>query len=134
MSAPPPEPLSFGPSSPCPNCGQLWSENAPACPNCGFLRPAVWPPVPTGQVSAAPVPPRLATGNATGDLMLGLGISVASWAIFGLGFILLPILYLSLNSRFPVFARGLGYGWLGGIALAFGAFLICTAYVFIPKG
>ena len=132
MSLPPPEPLPSGPSTPCPNCGQLWPENAPACPNCGFLRPAVWPPVPTGQVSAATAPPRLVTGNAKGDIALGLGISVVSYAIFGLGLVLLPILYLILNSRFPVFARGLGYGWLGGIALAFGAFLICTAYVFSP--
>ena len=133
MSLPPPEPLPAGPSAPCPNCGQLWPENAPACPNCGFLRPVVWPPTPTGQVSAAPVLSRLITGNAKGDIILGLGISVVSYVIFGLGLVLLPILYLTLNSRFPIFARGLGYGWLGGIALAFGAFLICTAYVFIPK-
>ena len=132
MSTPPLEPPPAGLSAPCPNCGQLWPENAPACPNCGFLRPAVWPPTPTGQVSAAPAPPRLATGTATGDIALGLGISVISYAIFGLGLVLLPILYLTLNSRFPVFARGLGYGWLGGIGLAFGAFLICTAYMFSP--
>ena len=132
MPLPPPEPLSAGPSAPCPNCGQLWPENAPVCPNCGFLRPAVWPPVPIGQASVAPPPPRLVTGSATGDIMFGLGISIVSYAVFGLGLVLLPILYLTLSSRFPVFARGLGYGLLGGIALAFGAFLICTTYVFIP--
>lgn len=134
MSVPlPPEPSSFGPSSPCPNCGQAWPENAPACPNCGFLRPAIWPPTPAGQISAAPVPPRLLTGNAKGDIWLGLGISLVLYAAFGAGLLLLPILYLILNSRLPIFARGLGYGWLGGIALVFGAFLVCTAYFFIPS-
>lgn len=126
MSVPlPPEPLSSGPSAPCPNCGLPWPENAPACPNCGFLRPAVWPPTPQGQVAPIPHLPRLVTKSATGDLLLGLGLSLISFFGVGLGVVAMPILYFVLQPRYPAFARGIGFGWLGGMALLLGAFAVC---------
>ena len=113
------------PSAPCPNCGTPWPENAPACPNCGRLRPAVWPPAPAGSPAAAPPPAtRLVTRSETGDILLGLGVSVAA-LLAGIGFLLLPILYFVLKRQTPTFARGLGFGWLAGTALLLGALGVC---------
>lgn len=114
---------------PCPNCGQPWPENAPACPNCGLLRPAVWPPPPGGSAAPSPVPLRLVTGKAAGDIALGVFLSLLSFALAGLGVVLMPILYFVFQPRFPVFARGLGFGWLTGMALILGAFAVCVAVV-----
>ena len=132
MSVPPPGPLPPEASSPCPNCGQPWPENAPACPNCGFLRPtgSSWPPAPQGAAVPSPVPPRLVTGKAAGDIVLGLFLSLLSFALAGLGVILMPVLYFVFQPRFPVFARGIGFGWLTGMALILGAVAVCFAVVF----
>lgn len=127
MSVPPPEPAALEVSPPCPNCGQPWQENAPACPNCGFLRPSVWPP-PGSQPGVSPRPPsNLVTNSVTADILLALGISVVCFATLGAGLLLNPILYFALRRQYPVFARGLGFGWLGGTALTLGALAVCIA-------
>ena len=129
MSVLPPGPLPSEASIPCPNCGRPWPANAPACPNCGLLRPAVWPPSPSGSAAPSPVPPRLVTGKAAGDIVLGLLLSLLSFALAGLGVVLMPILYFVFQPRFPVFARGIGFGWLTGMALILGAVAVCFAVV-----
>ena len=122
MSVPPPQP-----SPPCPNCGLPWPPEAPICPNCGYVRPEIpsWPPSPGGQPGlAAPIPSKLVTGNDTGDVLLGVGISLASLFV-GIGIIAMPILYFALRRSYPVLARGLGFGWLVGAAAALGILAIC---------
>ena len=124
MSVLPPQPL---PSPPCPNCGMPWPPEAPVCPNCGYVRPEIpsWPPSPGGQPGlSATLPPKLATGNATGDIMLGIGVGLASFAV-GIGILAAPVLYFVLRGSYPVLARGLGFGWLAGVVLLLGAFAIC---------
>ncbi len=121
MSVPPP------PSVPCPNCGMPWPADAPVCPNCGYVRPDIpsWPPPPGGRIGAPSVPySKLVTGSDTGDILLGLGISLASFFV-GIGIIVMPILYFALRRSYPVLARGLGFGWLTGTALLLGALAIC---------
>lgn len=131
MSVPPPGSLPLEASSPCPNCGQPWPPNAPACPNCGFLRPvgSSWPPTPIGQAETAPrpsAPSKLVTSTATGDILLGLGLSALLFVMLGAGLLVVPVLYLALRRQYPVFARGLGFGWLGGSAIILGAFALCV--------
>ena len=109
--------------TPCPNCGAPWPPGAGVCPNCGFVRPA-WPP-PAGRVAPAPPVPRLITGKAWGDLTLGIGLSFLSNFLAGAGFLLMPVLYFTLKRNYPVFARGIGYGILAGLALLLGAFAFC---------
>lgn len=115
------------PSPPCPNCGLPWPPDAPVCPNCGYVRPEIpsWPPSPGGQPGLLALPPvKLVTGHATGDIFLGLGISLASFLV-GIGIVVMPILYFALRRRYPILARGFGFGWLAGMALLLGAFAIC---------
>ena len=53
--------------------------------------------------------------------MLGFAIAVAS-TIMGVGFFLMPILYVVLQRKYPVLARGIGWGWL---LVVLGAFAVC---------
>ena len=91
------------------------------------MRPAApaWPPPPSG-LAAGPLPPasRLVTGNATGDVLLGLGVSLLSLLV-GVGLVAAPILYFALRRQYPNFGRGLGFGWLVGAALLLGALTVC---------
>ena len=126
------------PNTVCPNCGQAWPPGAAVCPHCGFVRPgasAAWPPPPGGLVAPPPPPvSKLVTGRAWGDITLGIGLSVVSCFLLGLGFILMPILYFTLRPKYPVFARGLGYGFLAGVALLLGAFALCLVALSSYKG
>ena len=116
----------------CPNCRTEWSGEVTVCPNCGYVRPSEmsWPPAPTGQ-GQVPLPPRmpfvpkLVTGKVWGDISLGISITLASFVVYCLGLIVMPILYFSLRAQYPVFARGIGYGLLGGALIALGALGVC---------
>jgi len=87
--------------------------------------PAVWPPPPEG-TPPPPAPPagKLITRSQTGDFALGPVLSVASFFVMCLGFLVTPILYLAVYRTYPAFARGLGWGWvltvLGATAVCFG--------------
>lgn len=124
-----PVPLPPVPSPPCPNCGMPWPPAAPVCPNCGYVRPDIpsWPPPPGGQPSlpAMPPPVKLVTGNAAGDIVLGVGVSLASFFV-GIGILVIPIMYFVLRRPYPVLARGLGFGWLTGAVLLLGALALCV--------
>jgi len=114
----------------CPNCEMPWPLGADVCPHCGYLRSSIpaWPPPPTSLVPLPALPgPKLVTGTAWGDLTLGIFISFASNLFYGVGLLLSPILYFVLRRSFPVFARGLGFGFLAGIALLLGALVWCFA-------
>jgi len=116
----------------CPNCGTEWPTGIEVCPDCGYVRPGAlsWPPAPIGRVETqlppmSPQMPRLVTGKVWGDVMLGVGITLASYVVYCLGLIVMPILYFSLRPQHPAFARGIGYGLLGGIVIALGALGVC---------
>ena len=118
--------------SSCPNCGTKWTDTTMVCPNCGYLRPAEasWPPPPTGlgqrPISPLiPLVPKLVTGTVWGDITLGVSITLASFVIYCLGLIVMPILYFSLRAQYPIFTRGIGYGLLGGAVIALGALGVC---------
>jgi len=38
----------------------------------------------------------------------------------------MPILYFTLKLKNPIFARGIGYGFLAGVVLLLGAFGVCV--------
>ena len=116
----------------CPNCGTAWLLGTDTCAHCGYVRPGAssWPPTPLGQISLPPPPvPPLITGKFWGDMILGVSMSLASFAIFCLGFIVMPILYFSYRAQYPVVARGIGYWLLGGIVVLLGALSICLHLV-----
>lgn len=117
----------------CPNCGTPWPTGAAVCPHCGWQQPdAAWPPVPIGGFVQTPPPTqgRLITGKAWADITLGVVATLLSSAIGGLGLFVMPILYFVLRPNFPVFARGIGYGLLGILALILGAIAWCFASIF----
>lgn len=117
----------------CPNCGTVWTPGAAACPHCGWQPPgASWPPAPNGGFVQPPLPPqgRLLTGKAWADITLGVVSTLLSSFVGGLGLVVMPILYFVLRPNFPVFARGIGYGLLGILALILGAIAWCFASVF----
>ncbi len=122
--------------SSCPNCGTEWTGEATVCPNCGYIRPseASWPPAPTG-LGQQPLPPRmplvpkLVTGKVWGDITLGIAITLASLVTYCVGLIAMPILYFSLRAQYPVFARSIGYGLLGGVVVLLGALGVCLYWV-----
>jgi len=119
--------MQLNPAS-CPNCGQPVTPDAKLCPNCGMVLPAAaWPPAPQGMPPAPqiPVTPTLVTGKAWGDITLGVILSLIACAAGGIGFIVMPILYFTLRRQNPVFARGMGFGLLAGIALVLGIFGLC---------
>ena len=122
---PPPSPL---PSVPCPNCGMPWPGDATVCPNCGYIRPALpaWTPAPAGLESPYLLPPiNLITGKTWGDMTLGVVVSFLSCNAIGIGYIAMPILYFVLKPKYPVFARGIGFGFLVGAVLILGALALC---------
>ncbi len=75
-----------------------------------------------------PPPParRLVTGAAWGDVTLGLAMSFVSNFLYCLGLLVMPILYFSFRVQYPHFARGIGYGFLGCVALLLGMLLWCS--------
>ena len=63
-------------------------------------------------------------GYVYNSQVLGFGIGLSSFAV-GIGIVLMPILYFVLRRPYPVLARGLGFGWLTGMALVLGALALC---------
>lgn len=133
--------MSVPPPSHCPNCGTAWPPEAPVCPHCGWVRPApdpnaVWPPPVAGYSPLAPpVEPKPVTGKVWGDVTLGFGLCLLTYALFlvgagfglGLGFFGMPVAYFLLRRRYPPLMRGFGYGLLLGAALLLGAIVYCFA-------
>ena len=119
------------PTSLCPNCRAAWPGGVTVCPNCGYVRPAppAWPPPPSNLFVQPPAPPvpKLVTGKVWGDLTLGIGLSFASNFLACVGLVVMPILYFTLKPNYPVFARGIGYGIVAGLALILGAVVWCFA-------
>ncbi len=142
------------PTFPCPNCGAPWPPEANVCPNCGHILPA-GPPPPAGLGAAPPPAPKLVTGRAWGDLTLGIALSLLTlgsapavltlaWDAdygFGLsgliacvGFVVMPVLYFRLRPKYPVFARGIGYGLLASLVVFLGAFALCCVALALYQG
>ena len=139
----------------CPTCGAAWPPELRFCPLCGTMRlPAkIWPPPVAALLAPPPLMPagQLLTGNAAGDVVLGLGICFAPWpvwiglnSLFGSslhGSILLlvpPVLFFTLRPRYPVVSRGLGYGLLLSliltpILLVLGAILLVLGILSLCK-
>ncbi|MDQ2686817.1 MAG: zinc ribbon domain-containing protein [Armatimonadota bacterium] len=110
----------------CPNCRKPVGAGVTVCPNCGASMPL--PPMAgTALPTSVPAPPapRLLTGNAVGDFILGMLASILAVAVAGLGILVMPILYFVLRPTLPVFARGIGYTMLLVGVLLLGAFGYC---------
>ena len=115
---------------PCPNCNNPASADAALCPHCGAILPptaasAVWPPPPSNSPPPAPFVQKLVTASESGDVTLGIGVTVLICIFGGIGLVASPILYFMLRPSAPFFARGIGYGFLVGAALLFGALAVC---------
>jgi hypothetical protein len=117
--------------TPCPNCHSPVPVGETVCPRCGQILPPggtsfpVWPPPPTSGPSPLPPSPRLLTKTVWGDVTLGGVIALAAALVGGVGFIAMPILYFVLRPTVPMFARGIGYGFLASLVLLLGAFALC---------
>ena len=115
---------------PCPNCGSQVGVGTTVCPNCGAVLPPpsaqpAWPPPPGGFPPPQTFALKLVTGSTAGDVILGIVLSFVTCFIGGLGLIASPILYFVLRPTHPMFARGLGYGFLTALVLLLGAFALC---------
>lgn len=120
---------------PCPNCGELVDTDKTMCPNCGrSLTPSpvpdsdIWPPPPEGVVAPQPVPPpvgKLITGKNWGDYALGIVSGLGSMFVFGVGLLLIPILYFTMRRTYPMFARGLGHVGLFYVVILLGLLAVC---------
>lgn len=111
----------------CPNCGRVAQANAKVCPNCGAaLTGDVWPPPVPGQPIPAPPEGRLLTGSRRGDIALGIVTSLLSCLFFAIGLIAIPIVYALTTRKYPVFARALGWTYIGVLCALAGAFCLCV--------
>lgn len=116
----------------CPNCRNRVEPGVSVCPNCGASMPlpptpgqSAWPPAAVGPGNPASPTPRLLTGNAAFDFVLGVLATLLSFFIAGLGILVMPVLYFVLRPSAPVFARGIGYTLLLLGILLLGAFAFC---------
>ena len=139
----------------CPKCGAAWPPELRFCPLCGAMRPPakIWPPPVAALLAPPPLLPagQLLTGNAVGDVMLGMGVCFAPWpawiglnslfgsSLYGSVFLLVPpVLFFALRPRYPVVSRGLGYGLLMSliltpILLVLGAILLVLGILSLCK-
>ena len=139
----------------CPKCGAAWPPELRFCPLCGAMRPPakIWPPPVAALLAPPPLLPagQLLTGNAVGDVMLGMGVCFAPWlawiglnslfgsSLYGSVFLLVPpVLFFALRPRYPVVSRGLGYGLLLSliltpILLVLGAILLVLGILSLCK-
>ena len=113
----------------------------------------IWPPPIAALIALPPALPvsRLLTGNAAGDVIVGIGTCFAPWPawialnyVFGsslYGSVLLlvpPVLFFVLRPRYPAVSRGLGYGLLLSliltpILLVLGAILLVLGFLSLCK-
>lgn len=101
----------------CPNCNQPVGSSA-FCPNCGAdLR--------------IKIPEKLLTHAAGVDIFLGIVIGLALIATFGVGLLVVPILWLTLRGSYASLARGFGISVLVVVALFLGAIALCFGAIFI---
>ena len=103
----------------CPNCGQPIEPERRMCPHCGHEQPPL--PVLTREKPRG----QLVTRSARGDVTLGVTASVISMLLPGIGLLAPLILYFVLRGSYPAFARGMGYGLLGVLALSLGLLALC---------
>lgn len=117
----------------CPNCGNPAFVGTPICANCGASLPpapppAPWPPPPTGQAPLAPYVspgPNLVTGRVWGDVLLGVGLTILSICIGGVGLIAMPIVYVLTRFKYKAFGMAIGYTLLLAFVLVLGALALC---------
>lgn len=100
----------------CPNCGTSVMSKTVLCPQCGMI-------LHLGQMG------KLLTGNRTGDIILGVILGLILVASYGVGIIVIPILFLTLRGSYVAFARGLGIALMTLLALTglciLGALVVC---------
>jgi hypothetical protein len=113
-------------SHPCDNCGEPVNDDQRICPRCGREQP---PPLPVleGKALSGQEIGRLLTGVAWLDIVLGIVAVFGSLFLYGIGLLAAPILYFVLRPRYPIFARGLGYGMLAFAAILLGLVAWCIA-------
>src|SRR5437868_941408 len=93
----------------CSNCGHPLPDSGKVCPNCGQKQ--------RSQSDLA--------GRSELSLFV-IGVAMALFSIITvIGPFILLIVYFVIKEKSPALARGLGYGLLGVLALALGAFALC---------
>lgn len=134
----------------CSHCGAITADWVPHCPNCGSAMPHPAPP-PTGFVQSqslgegwppplpgtiAPPSVALLTRNAVGDSVLGFVTAIvgliATVFTFGIGIALAIGLYFTYRRRYPVFGRGMLYGFAAVLFLVMAPCLFCLSSIFLP--
>lgn len=123
----------------CPNCDKPASATATLCPQCGATLPripasSVWPPPPSTGLPPAVSEKKLVTASESGDVVLGIGLTILICILGGIGFIVAPVAYFLARPSVPFFARGIGYGFLAGAAVVLGAFALCFYGLSYDKG
>ena len=98
----------------CPSCQEKLSSDTCLCPNCGAL-------VYEGQGQAQKIPdfntvvpqsPTLITKNKGGDIILGIICTGSAMLTGGLDIIAIPIIYLIVREKYPVFVHTMIITWV----------------------
>lgn len=83
------------------------------------------PPPPPEITNAPLVPETLMTGRAWLDMTLGILTVVLSCLLPLLGALIALVVYFSIRTKYPVYARGILYGLAALAVLLLGAFTVC---------
>jgi RNA polymerase subunit RPABC4/transcription elongation factor Spt4 len=136
------QPSSAGPTLvrtvTCSNCGAVSPEGTQMCPSCGrelsspgYSPSSVWPPGPAGQVDPGPTIIRLLTGSTAGDIWIGIAATlvgiIGTAFTFGISLVATVIAYFMLRPKYPVFHRGMSYGFAVIFFMLMAPCLFCLA-------
>ena len=120
----------------CKNCETISERGTSLCPSCGqgltgpeYTR-KIWPPNSSGEPDEGPIVVPLMTPYVWLDITLGAIASlvgvVGVWVTYGLSLIPVIAVYSYTIRRFPVFVRGMNYGFTSIVFIALTQCLICV--------
>jgi len=122
----------------CPNCQATSPAGTTYCPACGrelsqpgFSATSVWPPTPQGYVAPTPLVVNLVTGNVAGDITLGIVTMIVGAVLIpftiGIALIGMLVVYSKCYHKYPVYRRGMNYGFAAVFFLLMSPCLFCLA-------
>ena len=115
----------------CPRCGSAIEQLSRRCSQCGIdVIDPVWPPSVQGNLPPILVVQPLKTGAVWGDIAFGIVSTIALFAFFGLGILLIPVVYSFESKDHPVFAKAIAWSYLGVLAGLFALFYLTEAMGF----
>ena len=131
------------PNVQCDNCGATLPPEAGICPTCGKdisppqnMASGIWPPGPKGQIVLAPDPIPLCTGSVAGDIALGVITSFAgvilAFITLSIALVAVIIVYFSARKNYPVYIRGMNYGFTAAVFMLMTPCLLCIAGPSLP--